>query len=396
MRGENISMKCPNCGGDVTGKFCEFCGSQITIDMKKEQEALNKVGCPNCGSTNIKFEREKQGEIKGKNGTAVVRATVGLCKDCGYTWRTTGNIQPTKKNNMLWWILGWIFFFPAPVMVLIWRKKCTWDTKIKIAVTVVFWILVFIIGGVGGGSETSKGKDDSNIGTIAEIKETHIYDDAEIVDLMNGIGTSKIGTITVTYANQSECTEDALIDWFFNYVKANSDSNYHIIVYSDIPQKGVYTIGSGFIQKDITLTAENDGTYRTGDDAGSTYYIVDEAAKKLIAGSTMADSSIVEDIKAKVDAVIPDDYKKGDLYSVDVAGVEGSMECVMILINEEFASADYQSIAVELATKVKELGLGIGYFDISFQKGDYSINALSRIEDLNSQDPSEMDTITFE
>lgn len=142
-------MKCPNCGADIKdkSKFCEFCGSSITSDMKKEQEYVNKTGCPKCGSSNISFEREKQGEVKGKKGTAVVRSTVGFCKDCGYTWHVAGTGTQTKKNNMLWWVLGWLFFFPAPVMVLIWRKKCKWNIKVKIGVTLAFWLVLFIVGG---------------------------------------------------------------------------------------------------------------------------------------------------------------------------------------------------------------------------------------------------------
>ena len=152
-----IIMKCPNCGAIIKdgSKFCEFCGDSITANMKRDQEYVNKAGCPKCGSSNIKFEREKQGEVRGKKGTAVVRATVGFCGDCGYTWHTAGSSNQPKKNNMLWWVLGWIFFFPAPVMVLIWRKKCKWDIKVKIGVTVAFWLLFFIIGGVGGTSDSS-------------------------------------------------------------------------------------------------------------------------------------------------------------------------------------------------------------------------------------------------
>ena len=68
-------MKCPNCGGEIenNAKFCTFCGSQITVEMQKEREQLNKSGCPKCGSTNVTFNREKQGELKGKNGTVVVK-----------------------------------------------------------------------------------------------------------------------------------------------------------------------------------------------------------------------------------------------------------------------------------------------------------------------------------
>ena len=74
-------MKCPNCGAEIkiNSKYCEFCGSAVSAQMRREQEQLNKAGCPRCGSTNITFSREKQGEVKSKRGTAVVRSTVGVC-----------------------------------------------------------------------------------------------------------------------------------------------------------------------------------------------------------------------------------------------------------------------------------------------------------------------------
>ena len=47
-------MRCPNCGAEIgNSEKCEYCGSAISVDMKKEQEILNKKGCPKCGSTNI-------------------------------------------------------------------------------------------------------------------------------------------------------------------------------------------------------------------------------------------------------------------------------------------------------------------------------------------------------
>lgn len=151
-------MKCPKCGAEISDDktVCEYCRSPITLEMKKEREQLNKEGCPKCGSSNITFNREKQGEYKGKNGTSVIRTTVGVCKDCGYTWNASPQTSSKSNNNMIWWVLGWIFFFPAPVMVLIWRKKNTWDVKTKVIVTVVFWIVFFILGSVGGKDNSTK------------------------------------------------------------------------------------------------------------------------------------------------------------------------------------------------------------------------------------------------
>lgn len=148
-------MKCPNCGAEIgTSKFCQFCGSQITYGMKREQEKLNRQACFRCGSSNVQFKREKQGEIREKNTKHIINRTVGFCKDCGYTWYPEGANEASKKNNMVWWILGWIFFFPAPVMVLIWRKKNMWGIGLKIAVTVTFWLFMFIIGSNGNSLST--------------------------------------------------------------------------------------------------------------------------------------------------------------------------------------------------------------------------------------------------
>ena len=399
-------MKCPNCGADIKdgSKFCEFCGSSITANMKRDQEYVNKAGCPKCGSSNIKFDREKQREIREKKGTAVVRSTVGFCRDCGYTWHTAGSSNQPKKKKTWLWVLGWICIFPLPLTILLLRKK---DMKpaFKYGIIAVAWIIYLLIGLGGNSSDSSSSttKDapvvdntiavESNVDTTATT-ESHIYDNAEILDMMNGTGTKKIGTVTVVKANKADCTEDALYDWYVNYIKKNADSNYHVIVYNDVENKGVYSIGFGLIQKDITITPHN-GTYRIGDDAGSTYYTVDETTKTLTIQALMADESVVEDIKAKVDAIIPAEYKNSDLYSVDVGGEEGSMDCILTLVNEAFAGGDCQDIAVEIATKIKELDLGIGYFCIAFQSDDYTMTAISNMDDLSNQEATEISTKAF-
>lgn len=70
-------MKCPNCGAEIeSSKFCEYCGTKLSSEQIREQEMINKEGCPKCGSSNITFSREKQGEYKGKNSSIVVRNTI--------------------------------------------------------------------------------------------------------------------------------------------------------------------------------------------------------------------------------------------------------------------------------------------------------------------------------
>lgn len=161
-------MKCSNCGAEISAnsKVCEFCGSQISYEMRKEQEQLNKQGCPKCGSSNIVFNREKQGELKGKKGTAIVRSTVGVCKDCGHTWSVSSGAEIPKKRKTWLWILGWICIFPLPLTILLLRKKEI-KPALKYGIIVIAWIVYLLIG-LGSESEdtsinTTKLEDNSNI-----------------------------------------------------------------------------------------------------------------------------------------------------------------------------------------------------------------------------------------
>lgn len=143
-------MKCPSCGAEVgSGKFCEFCGSQITSEMLREQELLNKQGCPKCGSTNIQIKRENQGEVRGKNSKKIIHQTVAYCKDCGYTWYPNGQQKPRKT----WlWVLGWLFIFPLPLTLILLKKK-NLHPAVRYGIIAAAWILYLIIGFSGKASD---------------------------------------------------------------------------------------------------------------------------------------------------------------------------------------------------------------------------------------------------
>ena len=279
------------------------------------------------------------------------------------------------------------------------KEKAPKEEKVKKPIYKKWWfwaiavvLVIGIIGNLGG-----NGDKESPDNTAEQANS--IYANAEIVDLMNGTGTNKIGTISVVRAEQAACTDEALADWYFNYVLKNSECNYHIINYTDNPTKGVYTMGKGpieFIQKDVAMEEDADGSFSVGDDAGSTYYSVDANSKTISVRDRMVDVSTLDAVKAKVEAVIPDEYKNGEQYAVDVAGVEGgTLDCSLTLVNESFADADYQSIAMEIAKTVKEIDLNIGYFNIAFQSDDNTLNAVSNIDDLSTQDVSEISTKTY-
>jgi len=63
-----------------------------------------------------------------------------------------------KKNNTWLWVLGWIFCFPIPLTVLIWKSK--WSQAVKIIVTILLWGFILIVVSTSE-SETSNSINNS-------------------------------------------------------------------------------------------------------------------------------------------------------------------------------------------------------------------------------------------
>lgn len=170
-------MKCPYCGAEIknNSKVCEYCDSQISVTMQKEQEQLNKATCPKCGSTNIQFTRENAGEVRGKSHKQIVHHTVGYCKNCGYTWYPKSETTPVPKKRKTWlWVLGWLFIFPVPLTILMLRKK---DMKpvLKYGIIAVAWIIYLIIGMGGNKSDV----DTTTAQGTASLSSAHVSTEKE-------------------------------------------------------------------------------------------------------------------------------------------------------------------------------------------------------------------------
>ena len=163
-------MKCPNCGGELKANltYCEFCNSQISSTMKKEQEQMNKAGCPKCGSSNITFSRETLGEVKGKKGSEIVRATVGVCHDCGYTWKTA---MEEKKRKTWLWVLGWVFIFPLPLTILLLKKK-NMKSSLKYGIIAAAWIVYGIMIATAGNDTPESEEPKMNVEATINVEET--------------------------------------------------------------------------------------------------------------------------------------------------------------------------------------------------------------------------------
>lgn len=174
-------MKCPSCGAETQGKFCEYCRSEIpqeksTVSItnnyyggsapQEQTKVDNNVGkCPKCGNSKITFKRERVGTTtqsrsrknyigtgrKGQSASQSAYRTVGVCQNCGYTWNPNATTKSTEKKIWLW-VLGWIFIFPLPLTILVLRKKNV-KPAVKYGIIAVAWVLYLVIG-MFGNSET--------------------------------------------------------------------------------------------------------------------------------------------------------------------------------------------------------------------------------------------------
>ena len=73
-----------------------------------------------------------------------------------------------------------------------------------------FWIIIVVfLAAIFGNMDDTTSQD------------THLYDNAQVRDVMNGLGTEKIGEYSIIEAKSDEVTVEALTDWYFNYVSKN-------------------------------------------------------------------------------------------------------------------------------------------------------------------------------
>ena len=125
-----IELSCTNCGAqlsideDRTEVVCQYCGTKMLVDKEK----VNDQEAEEAG---YQFEKGRQ------------RA------------QEEAVVPDKKKNNMIWWVLGWIFFFPAPVTILIARSKKL-DTKWKAILLTAFWGIFLIMGAFSSSEEENK------------------------------------------------------------------------------------------------------------------------------------------------------------------------------------------------------------------------------------------------
>ncbi len=273
-----VDTTCPKCGAnlridaDREKVFCEYCGAQVLIDNE-----VQHIQYDNVEQAGYEFEKGRQRakkEASMQNQSNNAPAT-----------------PPKEKNNTLLWVLGWIFFFPAPVMVLIWRKKNTWDVKMKLLVTAVFWIAIFAIGSIGNkqSPETTQTKDTTAV-TVAENTDTAPVD--------TGKNENK---------EQTTATEikEAALDHTGLWVQKDRNESYMTAIIKEEGRIGVFFILEG----DDTPYTYWVGTYDAPTEATDKYSWTSEST---YAGNGILASS--DDNKEFL-------YEKGEIkYTVTIQG----------------------------------------------------------------------------
>ena len=250
--------------------------------------------------------------------------------------------------------------------------------RIKNTLLISFIVLSFSLIGLGCSASGSSAIYDN-----AEFLDAYFY------DASTGDNTLK-GLESVVKAEQADCTKEVLTDWYFNFVEKHSECREHVIVYSEDPEKGCLSMG-GVVYKDVDLEQEDDGSYSLCGIEGSIYYRPDYETKILFTRQAVMDASELEDLKSKVEAVIPEEYKKSDTFWIEVEGEVGSLKLIIGLTDPFFADIDCREIAVYLAREVKDLDLGVGNFIVQFFSSMGTSEDLLAIEYLSIQDPETID-----
>lgn len=110
--------------------------------------------CPNCKGTNILIKREATNAYRSgssykwssnyrtrSSSTSIRHQTVGVCKDCGYTW--TLQSDPTILGCLVGGIVRcivWVFkisFYPIPLSIWLWKRKMNVFIKILLTLFII-------------------------------------------------------------------------------------------------------------------------------------------------------------------------------------------------------------------------------------------------------------------
>lgn len=128
-----VDLNCPNCNlamhVDENRKEvrCPYCGTTFAVD-----DEVKHIHYDNAEQAGYEFEK---GRLRAQ---AEQRATFAGMAAAPYSTKQ-------KRQNRTLWVLGWIFFFPAPLTIVIVRSKKINKTA-KIVILSILWAVLLGLG----------------------------------------------------------------------------------------------------------------------------------------------------------------------------------------------------------------------------------------------------------
>lgn len=232
-----VEMKCKNCGAklkvnsEVKEANCQFCGAEFKIDDEVQHHKLDNA-------EQIGYELEK-GKIRAREEAKQAKI------DKQNAILQAQYEEEKRKKNLKWWIIGWIFFFPIPLTILIWKSK--WDQKNKIIATVILWGVLLLIGALSPNDTINTETNKSN-GNGTEQIEKEIKVNETFIEKYNIISTLKIEN-TVAYNAQDKESGYYRTEFRLNAFENNSsihgtiaDGTIDLINYGSLGEKDKFRL----------------------------------------------------------------------------------------------------------------------------------------------------------
>lgn len=190
-----VELKCKNCGSilkvDENAKSvtCEYCQTTFSID-----DEVQHVEYDNMEKSGYEFEkgrikaRKEEEEKKEQEKARLIREQ---------------EEAERKRKNLKWWILGWIFFFPIPLTIIIWKSK--WPDSKKLIAIVLLWGIILMVGAHTASDNNTQDINTQDTSNSIEAEQTigEINVNEKFIEKYNSISTSKIEN-TITYNAQDK------------------------------------------------------------------------------------------------------------------------------------------------------------------------------------------------
>jgi len=257
-----VEMKCKNCGSilkvdsEAKETTCSYCQTTFKIDDEILHHKIDDA--EQTGYEMEKGRLRAQKEAKEEAEKEKIARQQVIYK------------EEQKRKNLRWWIIGWIFCFPIPLTILIWRNN-KWDQKTKIIVTVALWGAILLIGALTPGETTTTN-------TTSKAEETPMQEKEE-------------------KENKTKLIDDFVTNF-------NKDDNYKLI---NMLEYDAHDENSGFYRTEFRLNAfeKNKSIHANVNDENTSIDIVNYELEPIIGTPSLriyietSDKKIMNDLFIK-------------------------------------------------------------------------------------------------